>query len=75
MTSLDLSFFYTIAGDTMKVKCFDYEHEHDLEKAINKFLEKKDIEIKSICYSTSHFFDNKDQIYSFSCLILYSETE
>lgn len=55
----------------MKVKLFDFEHEQDLEDAINKFLSEKKIEIKDICYQTSHFAFNGEQIYSFSCLILY----
>ena len=55
----------------MKVKLFDFEHEEDLEKALNTFLENKKIEIKSINYQTSHFSNNGEQIYSFSCLILY----
>ncbi|UKI49933.1 MAG: sporulation protein Cse60 [Clostridium sp.] len=28
---------YDMIGDYMKVKCFDFEHELDLEKAINDF--------------------------------------
>ncbi len=55
----------------MKVKLFDYEHELDLEKAINRFLSENKVEIKQICYDTSHFSNNGEQIYSFSCLILY----
>lgn len=55
----------------MKVKLFDYEHEKDLEDAINKFLQENKVEIKNICYQTSHFAFNSEQIYSFSCLILY----
>ena len=54
----------------MKVKLFDFEHEVDLEKAINEFVkDKKDI--VSIQYQTCHFAFNGEQIYSFSCLILY----
>lgn len=56
----------------MKVKLFDYEHESDLEENINKFLAlNPKIEIKNINYQTSHFEINGEQIYSFSCLILY----
>lgn len=56
----------------MKVKIFDFEHEQDLEEAINKFfLEHPKIEIKNILYNTSHFGINGEQIYSFSCLVLY----
>lgn len=62
------------SGDKMKVKIFDYEHESDLEKAINNFL-KEGIKLESIQYQMSHFYDNKEQIYSFSALLLYSEKE
>ncbi len=55
----------------MKVKLFDFEHEKDLEDAINQFLSKDKPEIKSIQYQTSHFENKGEQIYSFSCLILY----
>jgi hypothetical protein len=55
----------------MKVKLFDAEHEKDLEKEINAFLKDEKIEIKYILYSTSHFFGNGEQIYSFSCLIAF----
>ncbi|MCM1130638.1 MAG: sporulation protein Cse60 [Roseburia sp.] len=56
----------------MKVKLFDFEHEQDLEDALNNFFsEHPKIEIKNLCYQTSHFAINGEQIYSFSCLLLY----
>ncbi|MDE6947854.1 MAG: sporulation protein Cse60 [Anaeroplasmataceae bacterium] len=56
----------------MKVKIFDFEHEQDLEEALNKFfLEHPKMEIKNLNYQTSHFAINGEQIYSFSCLVLY----
>ena len=56
----------------MQVKLFDFEHEEDLEDAINSFLkEEKDIIIDKISYQVSNFGINGEQIYSFSCLILY----
>ena len=56
----------------MRVKLFDFEHEEDLENAINSFLEEeKDIIIDKISYQVSNFGINGEQIYSFSCLILY----
>lgn len=55
----------------MKVKIFDFEHEKDLEEAVNEFLEDKEIEIKKIEYTVSHFFAINEQVYSFSVLILY----
>lgn len=56
-------------GFIMKVKIFDYEHEYDLEHAINSFI--KDKKVISIHYQTSHFQSFDDQIYSFSVLIFY----
>ncbi len=54
---------------SMKVKLFDYEHELDLEEAINSFItDKKVIKIE---YSTSHFQTLDMQIYSFSAMIIY----
>ncbi|MDE5715646.1 MAG: sporulation protein Cse60 [Anaeroplasmataceae bacterium] len=56
----------------MKAKLFDFEHEKDLEDALNNFFsENPKIEIKNILYQTSHFAINSEQIYSFSCLLLY----
>lgn len=53
----------------MKVKLFDFEHEIDLENAINDFIEGKNvIDIK---YQVSNFETNGEQIYSFSCLIVF----
>ena len=58
----------------MRVKLFDFEHEEDLEDAINSILEEeKDIIIDKISYQVSNFGINGEQIYSFSCLILYSD--
>lgn len=54
----------------MKVKILDFEHEEDLEKAVNDFILGKN-KIISIQYQTSHFECNGEQIYSFSCLIMY----
>ncbi|MBD5390592.1 sporulation protein Cse60 [bacterium] len=56
----------------MKAKIFDFEHEKDLEDALNNFFsEHPKIEIKEIQYNTSHFGINGEQIYSFSCMVLY----
>lgn len=59
----------------LKVKCFDYEHEKDLEKAINKFIQDHEFKSLEIHYSTSHFYDNDSQIFSFSALILYDMSD
>ena len=60
-------------GENMKVKIFDFEHEKDLEDAVNDFLLDKEIEIKQIDYRVSHFFAINEQLYSFSVLILYEK--
>lgn len=54
----------------MKVKLFDFEHELDLENAINEFI-SEDVEIIQILYQTSHFYAGNEQVFSFSVLILY----
>ncbi len=59
----------------MKVKIFDFEHELDLENAINDFLENEDIEFININYQVSHFFAGNEQLFSFSALILYKMIE
>lgn len=59
----------------MKVKIFDFEHELDLENAVNEFLTKDDVEIVNIYYQTSHFYGGSEQLFSFSALILYKIKE
>lgn len=56
----------------MKVKIFDFEHEKDLEDAINDFL-KEENNIINIQYQTSHFSHSGEQIYSFSAMITFSD--
>lgn len=56
----------------MQVKIFDYEHEADLEKAVNNFLKEK-VKVHEIKYATSHFACNGEQIFSFSCMILFDK--
>ena len=55
----------------IQIKCFEEDHESDLEDAVNDFLgeldEKDFIDLK---YTSSHFKDD-DQIYSFSACIIY----
>ncbi len=55
----------------MKVKVFDEGHETDLEKAINDFLEEKELEIIDIKFSVSASVFGEEQVYCFSALILY----
>lgn len=54
----------------MKVKIFDEGHEKDLENDINEFL-KSDIEVMDIKFSSAVSVFSEEQIYCFSCLILY----
>lgn len=56
----------------MKVKIFDCEHEQDLELMVNEFLQNE-YKIIDIKYQTSHFNSNGEQIYSFSCMVIYVE--
>ena len=53
----------------MKVKVIDENHEKDLEKAINEFIEDKDIVDIKFQVSTSIF--GSEQIYCFSAMIIY----
>ena len=55
----------------MHVKLFDESHELDLEKSINKWLDKHNVDIVNIKYSISTSVCGEDQIYCFSALILY----
>ena len=57
-------------GDFMKVKIFDFEHEKDLENAVNDFLEG-DIEVIDIKFSVSTSVFSEEQIFCFSALLLY----
>ena len=55
----------------IQVKCFEEEHEADLEDAVNEFLsELEESDFIQLQYSVSHFHD-ADQIYSFSACVLY----
>ena len=54
----------------MKVKLFDESHESDLEKHVNEFLiDKKDI--VDIKFQVSCSIFGEEQIYCFSCMIIY----
>lgn len=61
----------------IQVKLFDEEHEKDLEKEMNHFLEKLDEgKIVDIKYNIAAFKeeeeeDEDDQIYCFSAMIIY----
>lgn len=58
----------------MKVKVFDESHEKDLETKVNTFLLTiKDKEIIDIKFSVSNSIYSSEQIYCFSCMIIYYE--
>ena len=58
----------------IKVKMFDFEHELDLEEAINEYLEDfKESEIVDIKYQLAVMYDNKEQVYCYSAMIIYKE--
>jgi len=57
-----------------QVKCFDEEHEKDLEAAINAFLKKIKYEsLIDIKYAISHFNESAGQIYSYSAMVIYKK--
>lgn len=55
----------------MLVKVFDENHEEDLEQSINDFISYDDIKVIDIKYSVAIMYDNKEQIYCYSALIMY----
>jgi hypothetical protein len=55
----------------MKVKMFDFEHEIDLENAINEFLEQE-IELLDIKYQVAVSVFGEDQIFCFTAMIIYN---
>ena len=57
----------------MKVKIFDENHELDLEKDINDFLNNVNGEIIDIKYQTAISVFAEEQIYCFSAMIIYYE--
>ena len=58
----------------MKVKVFDESHERDLENKVNMLLTtiqcKNIVDIK---FSVSNSIFGNEQIYCFSCMIIYEE--
>lgn len=56
----------------MQIKVFDCTHEKDLEEEVNDFLDTLDDEqIVDIKYQVSSFYDNREQIYIFSAMIIF----
>ena len=57
---------------SVQVKCFDEEHELDLESVVNEFLKTLPYQsVIDIKYSISHFSDTEGQVYSNSAMIIY----
>ena len=56
----------------IKVKIFDENHELDLEKDINDFLNNIDAEIIDIKFQTAISVFGEEQIYCFSAMIMYA---
>ncbi len=58
----------------MKVKIFDENHERDLEIKVNNFLQHfSPQQIIDIKYQVSLMYDEREQIYCFSCMIIYDD--
>lgn len=58
----------------MLVKLFDEEHERDLEIRVNDFLKHHpNIEVVDIKYQVAITYDEREQIFCFSCMIIYNE--
>lgn len=55
----------------MKVKIFDENHEKDLEKEINDFLDS-DIEVIDIKYQVGVSIFSEEQVYCFSAMVIYN---
>ena len=56
----------------IQVKCFDEEHELDLDTVVNEF--SKTFPYHSVVdpkYSISHFSDTEGQVYSYSAMVIY----
>ncbi len=59
----------------MLVKIFDEEHEKDLELVVNDFLlRNKHLEIIDIKYQVGVTYDQREQIYCYSCMIIYKNS-
>ncbi len=56
----------------MKVKIFDEEHESDLEKSINDFLAKEEVDVIDIKLQTAIAVSGEEQIYCFTAMIIYT---
>lgn len=55
----------------MNVRIFDENHEKDLEKSVNNFLETLESEVIDIKFQVSNSIFGEEQIYCFSAMVLY----
>lgn len=53
----------------MKVKVFDFDHEKDLEEAINEFI--SGVEVLDIKFNVAVSVFSEEQIFCFSALVVY----
>lgn len=56
----------------MHVKIFDENHEKDLEKSVNEFLNVCSGDIIDIKYQVSVALFSEEQIFCFSAMIIYT---
>lgn len=59
----------------MKVKCFDENHEKDLEVKVNAFLNTLSSDIIDVKYQVAIAMQGEDQIFCFSAMVIYYEKE
>ncbi len=60
----------------MFVKLFDEEHELDLERKVNDYLDNYlDEEIVDIKYSVATLYDGRSQVYCYTCMIIIKSNE
>lgn len=57
----------------MKVKVIDENHEKDLEKSVNEFLDELEGEVIDIKFQVSTAVFSEEQIYCFSAMIIYQK--
>ena len=60
----------------MQIKVFDCEHEKDLEFEVNSWLKDvPDEYIVDIQYRLGLMYDERSQIYSYSCMIIFTDSQ
>lgn len=58
----------------MLIKVFDENHELDLEMKVNDFLKNiNDEDIIDIKYQVATLYDEREQIYCYSAMIIYKK--